>query len=140
MNVIHQDGYILPVSQALIELLFKEMGERPSIKSKLLAVSIIFRDIHYSPDRGGYHPVEIRLNFNNDQFSFDYITDLAYMGHVYPELEKQIDFSWSQQYVFCAGVGDLSHAEGCELFELWQSNFINYWKMGVYTPQILWES
>lgn len=140
MNKIHQDDYFLPVKQVLTDLLFKEMGERPSMKSKLLAVSIIFRDIHQSSDQGGYHPVEIRLNFNNDQFSFDYITDFAYMGHVYPELEKQIDFSWSQRYVFCAGVGDLYHTEGCELFELWQSNFINYWQMGVYTPQILWES
>ncbi|ELI8044519.1 DUF2787 family protein [Yersinia enterocolitica] len=116
------------------------MGTPPPMKSTLLAVSFIFRDIDYSPDNGGYHPVEIRLNHDNDQFYFDYITDLAYMGHVYHELEKEIDFSWSQRYVFYAGIGDLAHRDGCELFVLWQSNFINYWQMGVYTSQILWES
>ena len=140
MDKIYQEGYSLPVNQALINLLFKEMGERPPMKSKLLAVSLIFRDMHYSHDEGGYHPVEIRLTHKNDQFWFDYITDFAYKGRIYPELEKQLDFSWSQRYVFCAGVGDLSHAEGCELFELWQSNFVSYSQMGVYIPQILWES
>ncbi|EOI7431010.1 DUF2787 family protein [Yersinia enterocolitica] len=140
MNKIYQEGYYLPVKQALIDLLFKEMGTPPPMKSTLLAVSFIFRDIDYSPDNGGYHPVEIRLNHDNDQFYFDYITDLAYMGHVYHELEKEIDFSWSQRYVFYAGIGDLAHRDGCELFVLWQSNFINYWQMGVYTSQILWES
>ncbi|MDA5479703.1 DUF2787 family protein [Yersinia intermedia] len=140
MNIIHQEGYSLPVNQKLIDLLFKEMGDRPPMKSKLLAVSFIFRDIHYSPDSGGYHPVEIRLIHHNDQFYFDYVTDLAYVGHVYPELEKELDFSWQQQYSFHAGLGDIPYKQGCALFKLWQSNFINYYGMGVYTPQILWES
>lgn len=140
MNVIHQGNYALPVKQALIDLLFKEMGAPPPMKSRLLAVSFIFLVIHYSPESGGYHPVEIRLLHDDGQFYFDYITDLAYMGNVYPELEKEIDFSWSLQYAFFAGIGDLSHRDGCELFELWQSNFVSYWTMGVYTPQILWES
>ncbi|CNB47527.1 Protein of uncharacterised function (DUF2787) [Yersinia frederiksenii] len=140
MNTIHQEGYSLPVKQTLIDILFKEMGTPPPMKSTLFSVSFVFRDIHYSPDNGGYHPVEIRLAHDNDQFYFDYITDLAYMGNLYPELEKEIDFSWSQRYAFYAGVGDLTHRDGCELFALWQSNFINYWQTGVYTSQILWES
>ena len=56
------------------------------------------------------------------------------MGTVYPELEKEIDFSWSQQYVFLAHVGELPVNAGKELFELWQSNFIQYHAMNVYTP------
>lgn len=62
------------------------------------------------------------------------------MGTVYPELEKEIDFSWSQQYVFLAHVGDLPVNTGRELFELWQSNFIQYQAMNVYTITVLWES
>ncbi|MDZ6510313.1 DUF2787 family protein, partial [Escherichia coli] len=71
---------------------------------------------------------------------FDYITDFSYMGTVYPELEKEIDISWSQQYVFLAYVGDLPVNAGRELFELWQSNFIQYHGMNIYTITVLWES
>ncbi len=139
MNIILQEGYRLPVNQKLIELLFKEMGNIPPMKNKLKAASFIFRDTDYSAERGGYHPVEIRLIKKDDQWYFDYITDFAYMGRVYPELEKEIDFSWSQQYAFHSGLGDLGHKAGCELFELWQSNFIQYYDLDVYTVQFLWE-
>nr|WP_233961436.1 DUF2787 family protein [Pectobacterium versatile] len=76
----------------------------------------------------------------NGEWHFDYITDFSYMGTVYPELEKEIDISWSQQYVFLAHVGDLPVNAGKELFELWQSNFIQYHAMNAYTITVLWES
>ncbi|MBC3227486.1 DUF2787 family protein [Serratia fonticola] len=139
MNIIHQEGYRLPVNQKLIELLFKEMGNAPPMKNKLKAASFIFRDTDYSAERGGYHPVGIRLIRKEERWFFDYVTDFAYTGTVYPELEKEMDFSWSQQYAFHAGLGDLGHKAGCELFELWQSNFIQYYDMDVYTVQFLWE-
>ncbi len=62
------------------------------------------------------------------------------MGTVYPELEKEIDISWSQQYVFLAYVGDLPVNAGRELFELWQSNFIQYHGMNIYTITVLWKA
>lgn len=65
---------------------------------------------------------------------------LQLYGVVYPELEKEIDISWSQQYVFLAYVGDLPVNAGRELFELWQSNFIQYHAMNVYTITVLWGS
>lgn len=139
MNIILQEGYRLPVNQKLIELLFKEMGNVPPMKNKMKAASFIFRDTDYSAELGGYHPVEIRLIRKEECWFFDYVTDFAYMGTVYPELEKEIDFSWSQQYAFHFGLGDLGHKAGCKLFELWQSNFIQYYDMNVYTVQILWE-
>ena len=39
-----------------------------------------------------------------------------------------------------AHVGDLPVNAGRELFELWQSNFIQYHAMNVYTITVLWES
>ncbi len=107
MNIIHQECYSLPVKQALIDLLFKEMGDSPPHKTRITAVSLLFKDLTYSAERGGYHPVEIRLISRNDEWHFDYITDFSYIGTVYPELEKEIDISWGQQYVFLAHVGDL---------------------------------
>ncbi|ELY3193317.1 DUF2787 family protein [Salmonella enterica] len=140
MNKIHQGGYSLPVKKALIDLLFKEMGNPPPHKARIIAVSLLFKDLSYSAENGGYHPVEIRLISRNDEWYFDYITDFSYMGVVYPELEKEIDISWSQQYVFLAHVGDLPVNAGRELFELWQSNFIQYHGMNIYTITVLWES
>lgn len=140
MNKIHQGGYSLPVKKALIDLLFKEMGNPPPHKARITAVSLLFKDLSYSAEKGGYHPVEIRLISRDDEWYFDYITDFSYMGVVYPELEKEIDFSWSQQYVFLAHVGDLPVNAGRELFELWQSNFIQYHAMNAYTITVLWES
>lgn len=140
MNIIHQENYTLPVSQKLIDLLYQEMGEIPPMRHKLFGVSFIFRDIHYTPNKGGYHPVEIRLIRQNDQWYFDYITDLSYQGNIYPELEKELDFSWPQRYVFHARLGDLPYQQGCELFELWQTNFLSYWHMGVYISTIVWEN
>ncbi|MBN3051736.1 DUF2787 domain-containing protein [Pectobacterium versatile] len=140
MNKIHQEGYFLPVKQTLIDLLFKEMGNPPPYKTRISSVSLLFKDLTYSAERGGYHPVEIRLISRNGEWHFDYITDFSYMGTVYPELEKEIDISWSQQYVFLAHVGDLPVNAGKELFELWQSNFIQYHAMNAYTITVLWES
>lgn len=130
----------MPVSQELINVIFKEMVNPPPHKARITAVSLLFKDLNYSAENGGYHPVEIRLTSHTNEWYFDYITDFSYIGTVYPELEKEIDFSWSQQYVFLAHVGDLPVNAGRELFELWQSNFIQYHAMNVYTITVLWES
>ena len=89
----------MPVSQELINVIFKEMVNPPQHKARIVAVSLLFKYLSYSAEKGGYHPVEIRLISRNDEWYFDYITDFGYMGTVYPELEKEIDISWSQQYV-----------------------------------------
>ncbi|WP_419762006.1 DUF2787 family protein [Citrobacter portucalensis] len=130
----------MPVSQKLINILLNEAGHPSPHKTTITAVSLLFKDLSYSAEKGGYHPVEIRLISRSDGWYFDYITDFRYMGVVYPELEKEIDISWSQHYVFLAHVGDLSVNAGRELFELWQSSFIQYHAMNVYTVTVLWES
>ncbi|HFE7524802.1 TPA: DUF2787 family protein, partial [Salmonella enterica subsp. enterica serovar Newport] len=117
-----------------------EAGNPPPHKARINAVTLLFKDLSYSAEAGGFHPVEIRLISRNDEWYFDYITDFSYMGVVYPELEKEIDISWSQQYVFLAYAGDLPVDAGRELFELWQSSFIQYHAMNAYTITVLWES
>lgn len=130
----------MPVGQELIDVIFKETGNPPSHKGRISAVTLLFKDLSYSAEAGGFHPVEIRLTSRNNEWYFDYITDFSYMGVVYPELEKEIDISWSQRYVFLAYRGDLPVNVGRELFELWQSSFIQYHAMNVYTVTVLWES
>ncbi|MFP1454338.1 DUF2787 family protein [Escherichia coli] len=46
----------------------------------------------------GFHPVQWLIEDN--EWYFDYVTDFSYMGRVYPELEKEMDFCWSGQYCF----------------------------------------
>lgn len=96
MNIVHQEGLAMPVDQELINIILNEAGNPPPHKAKITAVSLLFKDLSYSAEKGGYHPVEIRLILRNDEWYFDYITDFSYMGTVYPELEKEIDISWSQ--------------------------------------------
>jgi len=140
MNEIHQEGIAIPVAQELLNIILNKAGSPPPHKARITAVSLLFKNLTYSAEHGGYHPVEIRLISCNHEWYFDYITDFSYMRTVYPELEKEIDISWSQQYVFLVHVGDLPINTGKELFELWQFNFIQYHAMKAYTVAVLWES
>ncbi|HFI3406112.1 TPA: DUF2787 family protein [Escherichia coli] len=138
--VIQPAGFMLPVSLQLYELLMAEAGEIPAHKHRITAVTFNFRDPDYSVERGGYHPVEIRLIHQGDEWCLDYATDFGYVGTVYPELEKIIDISWSQGYVWHYSTGDLPLTEVRALYSLWERNFLSYYASGVYTTRVLWES
>lgn len=139
MNVIRQEGLSMPVSQELINIIFNQIASRPPVSPNIRAVTLLFKDVNYSAENGGYHPVEIRLTSRNDEWYFDYITDYKYVG-LYPELEKDIDFSWSQRYVFLSFFGDLPPGEGRNIFDLWQRNFVHYHFLEVYSLNVMWES
>lgn len=136
--VIQQQNINLPISPAFINLLYRELSHWPEY-SATRSVIFNFRDDDYSSENGGFHPVEIRLIKRNEEWCFDYLTDFSYMGHPYPELEKEFDISWSQGYVWHYMMGDMVIEEGEELFELWQRNFIRYWKAKVYTVITSWD-
>lgn len=136
--VIQQEGINLPISPAFINVLYSELSHWPEY-SALRSVVINFRDDDYSSESGGFHPVEVRLIKRNEEWYFDYLTDFSYMGHPYPELEKEFDVSWSQGYVWHYMMGDMEIEDGSELFELWQRNFIRYWKAKVYTVVTSWD-
>ncbi|MFX2628371.1 DUF2787 family protein [Enterobacter chengduensis] len=138
--VIQPAGFVLPVSLQLYELLMAEAGEKPPPKHRITAVTFNFRDPDYSVERGGYHPMEIRLIHQGDEWCLDYATDFGYVGTVYPELEKIIDISWSQGYVWHCCTGDLPLTEARALYSLWERNFLSYYASGVYTMRVLWES
>ena len=136
---LKQAGLTLPVTKEFQQHITTLLANQ--VLQKITeAVVINFRDPDYSAESGGFHPVEMRFIRQDNEWYFDYVTDFSYMGRVYPELEKEIDISWSQQYVFLAYVGDLPVNAGRELFELWQSNFIQYHAMNVYTITVLWGS
>lgn len=125
------DGLPFSVSPRLISLLNAELlskGLTPTGSD----VIFNFRDKTYSPESGGYHPVEIRLCKEQDGWRFDYITDFCYVGGPYPELAKDLDFNFTEKcgYLLYSGY---CKAEDCdELYKLWQQNFISYYWDGVF--------
>lgn len=130
---VHQSGLHLPVSRAFIKIITEYLPPPPLIPP---AVTLNFRDPQYSAESGGFHPVEIRLIRHTDGWYFDYVTDFSYMGHPWPELEKEFDICWSQRYIWHTLTGDTDAEEGGALFELWQRNFIRYCRMKIYTVTV----
>ncbi|NOI77924.1 DUF2787 domain-containing protein [Vibrio coralliilyticus] len=103
-----------------------------------------FRDISYSADDGGFHPVEIGIcHTSTGEWSIEYITDFAYMGNHYPELERNLDFDFRVGQFFVAYRGWLpiqGSPDAKALYRLWECNFLAYVDTGAYneiavTPQ-----
>lgn len=94
---------------------------------------INFRDQQYCPDSGGYHPVEIAIGPDG---GIRYVTDFAYYGRPPDcELSAELDFSFETR-IF-GHFGTSYHLrEGLELFKLWQSNFLAYHDMDVFTVTV----
>ncbi len=101
------------------------------------AVTINFRDPDYSPQTGGFHPVEIRLEKGDDQWQLCYITDFCYVGYQGQwELVKELDFDFSCG-VFQSISGLLVIEAAAELYLIWEQNFLCYWQeMDVFNVSI----
>jgi hypothetical protein len=140
----HIQSTLLPVSDALTECLVTTLAHQLTLDDDLTeslkgANGIIFnfRDKSYSADKGGFHPVEICLNKHSDGvWHYTYITDFAYIGNHYPELERGLDFDFSRgEWFACHQQGwhpikDDGAAK--ELYQLWEHNFLAYMAMQAY--------
>lgn len=125
---IDQQAFPFPLSDALVKILNEEIGRAQLPAGTELTLS--FRDPDYSPQTGGFHPVEVRVNARGQ---IQYITDFAYVGRPpFSELAKEIDFDISLGLFQHFGQEYPLHAGG-ELYTLWQENFCSYYRMGVYT-------
>ena len=122
---IKRNGYALPVGSDLVNILTKEI--QASGKNDDGALYINFRDPKYSPETGGFHPVEVMVS---DTGIIQYITDFAYVGYP-PELVKELDFDLSYG-VFQHMGREFPIGENHSLFCLWQCNFCAYYSMGAF--------
>lgn len=86
---ILQGGYVLPLSRSFTQLLLDIVAQKPPHRHPITGLTINFRDPEYSPETGGWHPVEIRLIPAGEDWQLDYVTDFHYAGHPWPELEKR---------------------------------------------------
>jgi len=96
-------------------------------------ITFNFRDPTYSPENGGFHPVEISISADG---VLQYVTDFAYFG-IPPmaELEKELDFDFSLN-VFQQFGQDHDLVDGQGLFRLYTQNFCAYHEMGVYEVMV----
>ena len=125
-----------PVSDKLKEILQTAVSA-VQISEQVQAITVIFRDTTYSLILGGFHPVEIRLLVSKLVCRFNYITDFSYQGHGdMSELVKEIDFNFVDQTTFHFYSGVHKAENTVALFNLWQSNFISYAEMNVFTVEI----
>lgn len=127
-----------PISQKLKSLLKIKMEtfwKQNPTKKDCESLTINFRDTTYSAEAGGYHPVEIMLlKEDESQYQIQYLTDFAYMGSVYPELERNVDFDIANGQTFIAPMEwQSSHDKAIvEFYSLWENNFLAYVQMEAY--------
>ncbi|MCP4125398.1 MAG: DUF2787 domain-containing protein [Bacteroidetes bacterium] len=96
-------------------------------------ITFNFRDPTYSPETGGFHPVEISVNSKG---ILQYVTDFAYFGSPpMAELEKELDFDFSMN-VFQQFGQNYDLIDGQGLFRLYTQNFCAYHEMGVYEVSV----
>lgn len=125
------------LSQLLVNLITPELEEL-NIVNLPSAVTLSFRDLDYSAERGGYHPVEIRVEIKDRHGIISYITDFCYVGQGWcQELAKSVDFNFSTNEFHSLGFPYVPLTEAEDLFATWQENFLTYYKMGVFNASVV---
>lgn len=123
----------LSISPQLQAVLIGHINTKAS--DSVTAITLNFRDTSYSADAGGFHPVEVAMQKDSAQrWSILYITDFAYFGLAYPELERSVDFDIGNNMAFFTGVGwQAIDAYGVnDFYQIWESNFLSYLEMDVF--------
>ncbi|TVO31735.1 DUF2787 family protein [Vibrio algivorus] len=132
------ESHLLPVSCELSQALYGVLrDESMNLSGDALAqartLTFNFRDESYTAESGGFHPVEIRLKRASIKFSswqLAYITTFAYIGNVYPELERNLDFDCQSgrclvhPYIQWEPIKD--NQDVLSMYQLWESNFLAY--------------
>ncbi|MEL4293525.1 DUF2787 domain-containing protein [Shewanella xiamenensis] len=100
------------------------------------AITLNFRDPDYSAEAGGFHPVEVRLEKQQDHWRLVYVTDFAFRGHPFPELVKDIDICFNSKQVYSLFSGWIGERESQGLIKLFSDNFVSYYQMEVYQVEV----
>jgi len=127
----------LPVSQRLVDMINQQVVTflpKEKMEYPLIGIVINFKDTRYTIENGGYHPVEIGINYSNGQYSIDYITDFAWVGGHFPELTKEVDFNLLNNalYTMFGGPFPLESPDTKDFYKTWESNFMDYVSSGCF--------
>lgn len=125
---------LLPVTMALQAKLAQIAHQQDLPTASISALTFNFRDTSYSAECGGWHPVEIRIERNDGQWHFNYITDFSYAGHPFPELVKEVDFDFDNRLVSFMFMTPqlINDSDVIEYFQLWELNFMSYLDMDAF--------
>ncbi|MBF0620938.1 MAG: DUF2787 family protein [Magnetococcales bacterium] len=128
---VNTEGYPVNVTKRFANILEESInGTDISIGE---GVIVVFHDPSYSAETGGYHPVEVMINGKGQ---IQYVTDLAYVGPPpYAELEKELDFDFSLGLFQQMGL-EYPIQAGKPMFRIWQANFCEYHRSGVYEVSV----
>lgn len=128
---MHFQNCALPISPEFYKVI-RQQVHLANILPEAESVTIHFRDTSYTAETGGFHPVEISmLKGNQGKWCISYITDFAYYGLDYSELERDIDFDLGNNMAFAFGIGwqNINSSGFVELYQAWEDNFLAYIKM-----------
>lgn len=116
---------------------FRSLLEEELKKTQFAAQSgavLSFRDPDFTPEAGGFHPVEIAVAPDG---TIQYVTDFAYYGRPpHCELAKELDFDFSLGLFQHCGI-EFPITEAKEMFTIWQENFLTYLRMGAYSVTVV---
>lgn len=134
---INLEGIPLPVSQPFVDVLHQQLthfNPTEDTEYPLLGLVINFKDTSYNIEDGGYHPIQIGMNYANGQCTLDYITDFAWVGGPFPELAKEVDFNLSDNvlYTMFGGPFPLDSPDTKDFYQTWESNFTEYVSSGCF--------
>jgi hypothetical protein len=137
MKLTFNRSQCFSVPDELLSILNTTLSTIDSPDLNTTGIIFNFRDDDYSADRGGFHPVEIRLSKQNEQWQFEYITDFSFLGHPYPELVKEIDVCFNTNKVYQLFIGWIeNNADADELVNMLLTNFVSYVGMSVFTVTV----
>lgn len=135
MNDIKFQPSALKISTKLLATLNKIIAEE-DLTTEVTNITVNFRDCSYNCEAGGYHPVEIALQKEqeDDLWRLLYITDFCYYGYPYAELVKDLDFAFNTETFFAmyCSPRPITHHSVKDIFELWQHNFLSYLEFGAF--------
>ncbi|MCL1096168.1 MULTISPECIES: DUF2787 family protein [Shewanella] len=135
IKIKHQD-LCLPISP----MFAMHLAELISNHQAASAITVNFRDPNYTAERGGFHPVEVRLEKetnaeHGDQWRVCYITDFSYVGIGYTaELTKELDFDFDSG-IFQNALGIKPIEQASEIHPIWEQNFLAY-SLGIKAYQV----
>lgn len=123
------------VPERLTAILNSELTDIDNVEPGINGITFNFSDDDYSAERGGFHPVEVRIINSDNLWMFEYITDFSFQG-AYPELVKDIDVCFLTGQIYTLYSGCLQGDSARELIDLFLSNFISYVEANIFTVTV----